>query len=84
MCAEHGGRPVRVAPGETAHLPFDDRDTCRLVFHRERLSSEYGTQKLNLDIEVLNADGNARAEGHVSQTVVFARATSLASRGSTA
>ena len=41
------------------------------MFHRERLSSEYGTQKLNLDIEVLNADGNARAEGHVSQTVVL-------------
>jgi hypothetical protein len=71
VCANEEHTLARVMPGETAHLPFDARDSCRLIFHRERLSPEYGTQKLNLDIEVINSDGNGRAEGHVSQTIVL-------------
>jgi hypothetical protein len=71
VCADGGHSLVRIMPGETAHLPFEVRDTCRLVFHRERLSPEYGTQKLSLDIEVVNADGAGRADGHVAQTVVL-------------
>ncbi|HEY3594741.1 MAG TPA: hypothetical protein VGL13_12735, partial [Polyangiaceae bacterium] len=71
ICANEEHVLTRIMPGETAHLPFDVRDSCRMVFHRERLSPEYGTQKLNLDIEVVNSDGNARAEGHVSQTIVL-------------
>jgi hypothetical protein len=71
LCANDEHALVRVIPGETAHLPFDVRDSCRLVFHRERLAPEYGTQKLTLEIDVLNADGNGRAEGHVAQTIVL-------------
>lgn len=51
---------TRVFPGQTAHLPFSLRDDCRIIFHRERLSTEYGTQKLILTIEILNADGLPR------------------------
>lgn len=69
-----GGGPVpleRLTPGVTAHLPFSLRDTCRVVFHRERLLREYGTQKLNFEIEIISPDGAARGEGHVSEIIIF-------------
>ena len=52
MCAEHGGRPVRVAQ-ERRPPPLRDRDTCRLVFHRERLS-------LNTDAEAQSRHRSAQ------------------------
>lgn len=70
ICSDEG-KTFRVKPAETARLPFSARDNCRLVFHRERLSAEYGTQKLSLDIEVVTLDGVSRGEGRVSQTVVL-------------
>lgn len=61
----------RIMPGVTAHLPFESRDNCRLIFHRDRLPASYGTQKLNLEIDVVDSDGGSRAEGHVSETIVM-------------
>jgi hypothetical protein len=69
-----GGGPIpltRIEVGVTAHLPFSLRDTCRIVFHRERLSPEYGTQKLNFEIDVLRTDGSARGDAHVSEVITF-------------
>jgi len=67
-----GAMPLyRLEPGVTAHLPFETRDTCRVVFHRERLSTEYGTQKLNFEIDVLRADGSPRGDAHVSEVISF-------------
>jgi hypothetical protein len=62
---------IRVMPGVPAHLPFDLRDSCRVIFHRERLSREFGTQKLSLDIEVVDADGASRGDAHVSSAIVL-------------
>jgi hypothetical protein len=70
VCSDEG-KTFRVKPAETARVPFSARDNCRIVFHRERLSAEYGTQKLSLDIEVITLDGVSRGEGRVSQTVVL-------------
>ncbi len=64
-------RTERVVPGVTAHLPYESRDNCRLIFHRDRLPVNYGTQKLNLEIDVVDSDGGSRAEGHVSETIVM-------------
>jgi hypothetical protein len=50
VCGGGLGGTVRVMPGVQAHLPFDLRDSCRVIFHRERLSREFGTQKLAHDI----------------------------------
>ena len=62
---------VRIAPGADAHVPFERRDACRIVFHREQLSPGDGGQHLQLDVEVTGVDGQARAEAHVSQSVVL-------------
>jgi hypothetical protein len=56
--------------GVTAYLSFDLRDTCRVVFHRDRLQPEDGTQKLNFEIDVLRPDGSVRGEAHVSEVVI--------------
>jgi hypothetical protein len=71
LCSDGKGGTVRLVPGETAHLEYKERDSCRLVVHRERLSPEYGAQKLNLEVDVLRADGSPRGDAHVSQTLVL-------------
>ncbi len=73
ICAE-GGRDRRVAPGEPHHLPFDRRDGCRLVFHRERIDPSAGAQKLHLELDVSSLDGTPRADARVSKTVTLAHA----------
>ncbi len=62
---------LRVNPGAQAHLSFDLRDSCRVIFHRERLSRDFGTQKLSLEIDVTDADGAVRGDAHVSSTIVL-------------
>ena len=66
-----GTKLQRIEVGSTVNLPFAMRDTCRVIFHRERLSPEYGTQKLNFEIEVLRPDGSSRGDGHVSEVLTF-------------
>jgi len=61
----------RVEIGVTAYLSYDLRDTCRMIFHRERLSKESGTQKLNFEVDVLKPDGTTRGEAHVGEVVTM-------------
>ena len=71
VCGTPHNPAERITPGITAHLPFESRDNCRLIFHRNRLPLSYGTQKLNLEIDVIDSDGGARGEGHVAETIVM-------------
>jgi hypothetical protein len=71
VCGTPDSPAVTITPGVTAHLPFESRDNCRLIFHRDRLPANYGTQKLNLDVDVVDSDGAPRAEGHVAETIVM-------------
>lgn len=68
-----GSSSQRVLPGSDAHVSYADRDACRLVFHRERLSQDAGAQRLQLDVDVTRVDGTARPEAHLSQSVVLRR-----------
>jgi hypothetical protein len=60
-----------VLPGAKAHVPFAERDACRLVLHRERLSPEDGAQALQLNVEVTGVDGTSRPEAHVTQAILM-------------
>jgi len=71
VCGTPDNPAERITPGITAHLPYESRDNCRLIFHRNRLPRSYGTQKLNLEIDVVDSDGSSRAEGHVSESIVM-------------
>ncbi len=71
VCSDEHGGTHRILPGVVLHLPFSARYGCRVILHRERLSPEYGTQKLTLEIEVDKLDGVPRGEAHVTQTLVL-------------
>jgi hypothetical protein len=71
LCANDKGGTLALEAGVTAHLPYRVRDSCRVVVHRERLSPELGTQRMNLEIDVLRADGSVRSEAHVTQLLVM-------------
>jgi hypothetical protein len=62
-----GARSVK--PGETAHISFSLRDSCRIVFHRERLPVDVGTQKLKLEVEVITPDRTPRAGASLTETI---------------
>lgn len=67
-----GSLPLeRIPIGETAYLSYDLRDTCRVVFHRDRLRPEDGTQKINFEIDVLKPDGTPRGDAHVNEIVTL-------------
>jgi len=61
----------KIEVGVTAYLSYDLRDTCRVIFHRERLNKESGTQKLNFEVDVLKPDGSARGEAHIGEVVTM-------------
>jgi hypothetical protein len=71
LCRDEEKKDHHIFPGVPTHLSFALRDDCRVVLHRERLSPEYGTQKLNLEIEVDKLDGTPRPEGHVNQVIIL-------------
>lgn len=63
------GKSVALKPGDTVNLPFAFRDSCRVTVHRERLRHESGRQRINLNVDVYTADGVARSEGHLKDTL---------------
>jgi hypothetical protein len=71
VVCDDGSGPRVVAVGDVAHVPFERRDGCRLVFHRERLDPAMGTQKLELDVDVTRIDGGVRSEARVSRTITI-------------
>jgi hypothetical protein len=71
LCADAAGLPRRVTPGAPARVPFEARDTCRVVLHRERLRPEDGLQEVTVEVEVTSASGAARPEARVSERMVL-------------
>jgi hypothetical protein len=71
ICADKRGRPHRIAAGPQTSIPFAQRDSCRLVIHRERLTAEQGTQDIAIDVAVTKVDDNPRADAHVTERMVL-------------
>ncbi len=71
ICVDGSGQPKRIAPGKQTSIPFSERDSCRLVIHRERLQPEEGTQDIAIEVSVTKVDENPRADAHVSERMVL-------------
>jgi len=71
VCADPQGRPQRIAPGARASIAFSQRDSCRLVIHRERLSPEDGTQDIAIDVNITKVDDAPRPDAHVAERMVI-------------
>lgn len=71
ICADRAGRAERIAPGAEASIPYSQRDSCRLVIHRERFKPEDGTQDVTVDVSVTKVDDTPRADAHVSERMIL-------------
>ncbi|MCY1076342.1 hypothetical protein [Archangium lansingense] len=71
LCADREGRPLRLQPGTPARIPFDSRDSCRIIIHRERLRPEDGLQEIILEVDVTSASGAPREAARVNERMVL-------------
>lgn len=71
LCDPGDGSTAHISPGAVAHVPFERKDSCRLVLHAERLGAGFGTQKLVLEVDVVRVDGTPRVEARISRTLTF-------------
>jgi hypothetical protein len=58
MCSVGDGKLVIMKPGTSPHIPFPERDSCRLVIHRERIPEEDGDQRVDIDVSVASVGGD--------------------------
>jgi len=66
-CKGAEGTLTLVPPGSPIHIPFSERESCRLILHRERIPPESGQQRLDVDVSVTDVSGTDRAEAHRSE-----------------
>ncbi|MFP2925850.1 hypothetical protein ACLESO_11650 [Pyxidicoccus sp. 3LG] len=67
VCADKDGKDQALEPSRPHRIPYDLRNTCRVIVHRERLTPEEGNQEVLLRIEVSRPDGSKRGESQVEQ-----------------
>jgi len=70
-CADRTGTVRPVVPGVEVSIPYAQRDSCRLIIHRERLSTEDGTQDITVDVSITKLDDTPRPEAHVSERMAL-------------
>ena len=71
LCNDEHGNSTKVVPGIPLHIPFAQRDGCRLVIHPNRISSADGEQHLEIDVDVTGLGGASRSEGHFTQRLAL-------------
>jgi hypothetical protein len=71
LCADDAAHAQRIAPGVETAIAYAQRDSCRLVIHRERFKPEDGTQDVTVDVGVTKLDDSPRAESHVSERMIL-------------
>jgi hypothetical protein len=71
LCSDRQGNPRRLEPAKPHQIGFEERHTCRIVIHADRLSREYGQQEVELEVDVTGADGRRRGEASFSQRMIL-------------
>ncbi|WP_052519636.1 hypothetical protein [Archangium violaceum] len=71
LCADKDGNSQRIHPGKPTRIPFEARDSCRIIIHRERLRPEDGLQEIILEVDVTSASGSAREAARVNERMVL-------------
>jgi hypothetical protein len=60
-----------MVPGKPARIPYNARESCRVVIHQNRLRLEDGLQEVVLEIDVTSATGEARKDASVEERMVL-------------
>jgi hypothetical protein len=71
LCVDAAGKLQRITPGTETSIPFAERDSCRLVIHRERLKPEDGTQDIAVDVGITKVDDSPRTDAHQLERMVI-------------
>lgn len=71
QCAFGPGQVRTIEPGSAPHIPFAQRDSCRIIVHRERILPESGEQRLDLDVRITTAGEVERGEATLSPHLVL-------------
>lgn len=71
VCTDASGHSLAVVPGVPLHIPFEQRDGCRLIVHPQRIPAEDGEQRLDVDVEVTSVSGSTRSDGHFTQRMIL-------------
>jgi hypothetical protein len=74
-CKNASGKLVLIRPGSPIHIPFVERDSCRLKLHRERIPAESGEQRLDVDVSIVAVSGAERGEAHFSEQLTLRHAS---------
>jgi hypothetical protein len=77
FCRDKSGQSTLIQPGTTTHIPYEARDSCRLVLHRERIPVESGEQRLDVDVSVSAVGGVDRPESRWTQHLVLRHSKDL-------
>ncbi len=70
-CAIKDGVVRRLEPGSTEHIPFSQRDSCRLLIHRSRIPKDGGEQLMEIEVGVTSVGDVARPEAQMSERLLM-------------
>lgn len=70
-CAIKHGVVRRLEPGSTEHIPFAQRDSCRLLIHRSRIPKDAGEQLIEIDVSVTTAGDVVRGEAQMTERLLL-------------
>jgi hypothetical protein len=70
-CIGRDGQLQRVPPSKLYRVTHDNKDTCRIVVHRQRLKPEFGLQEVLLEVEVSRAEGGRRPEASFTERMIL-------------
>lgn len=70
-CAVQEGVIRRIEPGTTQHIPFGQRNSCRLLIHRSRIPKDAGEQLLELEVSVTTVGDADRPEARLSERLLL-------------
>jgi hypothetical protein len=75
FCKNAEGKIALMIPGTVIHIPYKERNSCRLVLHRERIPEEDGEQRLDVDVSVTAVGGVDRPESRWTQHLLLLHST---------
>jgi hypothetical protein len=70
VCGVGDGVIEPIPPGVVRHIPFSERDSCRLVIHRSRIPEDNGEQLLEINTSVSDVSGFERGDVRSSQRLL--------------
>ncbi len=70
-CALAPGAVQRIPPGTTQHVPFAERDSCRLLIHRSRIPEDSGEQLVEIEVSVTTAGDKERSDARLAEKLLL-------------